>query len=401
MKILILSSLYPPKMLGGAEDCARNFAQWAARQGNDVQVVRAADSDEDEGSELDEAGVRIHRLRTPHIYAPFRFPTAPGWQKPIWHLQDHFDTSITRKLGKILDDFAPDVINIHLLQGLGYRALKAIGQRQIPVTFVLHDLGLACIRMAMFKGGQDCAGQCRECSCSSRYKLGMLQEIPRVSFISPSRSNLDTLARFFPMENFASTVILNPNAYPQPTAEHTPSGTLRLLYAGRLQENKGVSQLLEAVEAVARTRDVSLSLAGSGPEGERLRARYENAPWCTFLGFVSQQELANAMAVSDLLCIPSIWAENSPGVVVQALAQGLPVLGSARGGIPELVRDGHNGRLVHDQGAQHWAAAIDRVASGEEPLAQWRANAAAAASEFSQGALGQKVLDWMRETCAA
>jgi len=56
----------------------------------------------------------------------------------------------------------------------------------------------------------------------------------------------------------------------------------------------------------------------------------------------SQQQVMDLMANSDVLCVPSIWIENSPGVVIQALGIGLPVLGSDRGGITSLVRHAYD-----------------------------------------------------------
>ena len=398
MRVLLLSALYPPKHIGGAEMCAESLAEYLAAEGNDVGVVRATDRDEPEGDELTTAGVRIWRVRTPHLYPAFRFPEASSWQKPIWHLQDHFDGRIRPKIGRILNAFRPDLVNIHLIQGLGYPLLEETAARAIPITYTLHDLGLACIRMSMFKDGHDCVTQCTGCKLSARYKQALIAKQKRVTFISPSRANLETLKRFFPIAPGQATAILNPNTYLKPTIPHVESGTLRLLYAGRLHESKGVRLLLDAVESLAAEHDVSLALAGSGFQEAELRARFGGRPWCRFLGFLGQQDLANAMAGSDILCTPSIWAENSPGVVIHALSVGLPVLGSDRGGIPELVRDGMNGALVRDLTAEGWARAIRGVLDDRRCLGAWRAYAIAHAADFDQPAIGAKILDWMRRS---
>lgn len=397
MKVLLLSALYPPFMLGGAENSARNLAEWLVTQGVEVAVIRATDAGEAEGVETSATGVRIYRVQTPHLYAPFRFPSASGWKKPIWHLQDHFDPRIGSKVGKILDEFSPDLVNVHLIQGLGYPILRELARRKIPVNYVLPDLGLACIRMSMFKNGTDCTGHCAPCKVSMNYKLGLVRNLDRVGFISPSRANMETLSRYFPVKDYPHTAILNPNAYPVPTVARSESPTLRLLYAGRIHSSKGVDLLLEAVERLSATYDVSLAIAGKGQQEPELRERYGNAPWCTFLGFISQQQLADAMMASDLLCIPSIWAENSPGVVIQALGLGLPVMGSDRGGIPELVHEGVNGRLVHEATTDGWATAIETVLNDPAELARWRANAADTAADFDQPAIGAKILAWMEK----
>lgn len=396
MKVLLISALYPPFMLGGAENSARNLAEWLVGEGVEVGVIRAADSGETEGAEINDAGVRIYRVRTLHPYAPFRFPSAPSWKKPIYHLQDHFDPRIEAKVGKIFDQFAPDLVNIHMLQGVGYPVLRELSRRNIPVNYVLPDLGLACIRMNMFKGGSDCVRHCTLCRVSRDYKLGLIRKLKRIGFLSPSRSNIETLAKFFPVKEYPNAVIPNPNSYPKPTVARSESAVLRLLYAGRIHESKGVSMLLEAVERlISNGMEVTLQIAGHGPQEAELRARFERELWCDFLGFIPQSELANIMMNVDMLCIPSIWAENSPGVVIQALSVGLPVIGSNRGGIPELVLDGINGRIVHQQTVEDWSEALRKIVTGEELIDAWRANAAANAADFSQDGVGRRVLAWM------
>ena len=153
--------------------------------------------------------------------------------------------------------------------------------------------------------------------------------------------------------------------------------------------------LLGAVETLAWDRRVTLTLAGRGQQEAELRDRYANAPWCRFLGFASHQDFADQMMDSDLLCIPSIWAENSPGVVIQTLGLGLPVMGSARGGIPELCRDGENGRLVHDTTLSGWQEALLAVLDIPEALNAWRKLALGEACRFDAHMIGRQMLDWM------
>lgn len=400
MRVLQISSLYPPKMRGGAEVSARNLSDLLASAGHEVMVVRAADRDEPEGEETTPTGVRIVRLKTPHIYPVFRFYEAASLKKPIWHLQDHFAQGLRGSFGRILDAFAPDLVNVHLIQGLGYPLLKEVAERSIPVNYVLPDLGLACIRMSMFKKGRDCKGQCASCAASARYKLGLIRQQASITFVSPSRANLDALSRYFPVRDYPSAVILNPNTYPRPDRVFRPSRVLRLLYAGRIHESKGIDLLLAAVEQLAESANISLTIAGQGQQEAELRARFGSAPWCNFLGFISHAELADRMMESDLLCIPSIWAENSPGVVIQALGLGLPVMGSARGGIPELVEDGRNGRLVMDATVSGWRKALSTILDDPDTLVSWRRVAEAEASRFDAIAIGRQMLEWMEASAA-
>lgn len=400
MRVLQVSSLYPPKVLGGAEVSARNLSDLLASAGHEVLVVRAADRDEADGEERTPTGIRVHRLKTPHIYPIFRFYDAPSMQKPFWHAQDHFAQSLRNKFAGILDEFRPNLVNVHLLQGLGYPLLKEVAARRIPVNYVLPDLGLACIRMNMFRNGKDCRSHCLSCVASTRYKLGLIRAQASISFVSPSRANLETLSRYFPVKDYPHAVILNPNSYPRPKIQWRESETLRLLYAGRIHESKGVDILLETVERLARDWPITLTLAGQGQQEDALRARFGQAQWCKFLGFISHAQLADQMMESDLLCIPSIWAENSPGVVIQALGLGLPVMGSARGGIPELVRDDQNGCLVQDTSVQGWYDALHGALKDRARVSRWHRNATAQADEFEPGAIARTMLDWMVRSAA-
>lgn len=396
MRVLLVSSLYPPYVIGGAEMSAYNLAEWLSGQGISVGVVTAADEGADESSEITTTGVRIWRLNTPYIYAPFRFPQAPSWQKPLWHIQDHLDGRLSKRFGEILDEFRPSLVNMHLLQGMGYQLLKEVASRELPVAFVLHDLGLACIRMSMFKDGHDCVGQCKSCFVSSLYKAKLLSAQKKAGLISPSWANLRTLGKYFPTDLYPRTAIPNPNKYPAATLKFEAAKTLRLLYAGRLHESKGVDRLLVAVERLASKYDISLTLAGAGFQELELRERFGHYEWCSFLGFVDQEKLSNLMVQHDLLCIPSIWAENSPGVVIQALSVGLPVVGTARGGIPELVEDGINGALVEGVEADDWVKTLERLVNDRAAIEEWRPRAELSGKQYEQDQLGQRVLNWMR-----
>ncbi|MGL1442066.1 glycosyltransferase, partial [Vibrio parahaemolyticus] len=83
---------------------------------------------------------------------------------------------------------------------------------------------------------------------------------------------------------------------------------------------------------------------------------------------VPLQTVADEMANSDLLLVPSLWKENSPGVVFQALGTGLPIMASDRGGLPELVVPGENGFLVSAGDASAWTKAIDAVLAAPQQL---------------------------------
>jgi len=138
-----------------------------------------------------------------------------------------------------------------------------------------------------------------------------------------------------------------------------------LAFAGRLGVQKALGVALEALAAVP---GVTLAIAGDGPERERLRRRVRElglAGRARFLGTVSRETVLRLFRAADASLLSSSW-ENFPHTVIEALAVGCPVIATAVGGVPEVVRDGENGLLVPPGDPDALAAAIRRFfADGE------------------------------------
>lgn len=150
-----------------------------------------------------------------------------------------------------------------------------------------------------------------------------------------------------------------------------------LAFAGRLGPAKALDVLLEAL---AELPDISLLLAGDGPERSRLEARAAELGLdarVRFLGARSRGEVLELFRAADASVLTSAW-ENFPHTVVEALAVGTPVLATSVGGVPEIVRDGENGLLVPPGDPAAFAAAVRRFLG--DPALQERLRAGAAAS---------------------
>lgn len=119
---------------------------------------------------------------------------------------------------------------------------------------------------------------------------------------------------------------------------------LRLVTVARLSPEKGLADLLAAVALLVATgRPVTLNIAGSGPDGERLAALVAElglGGHVRFAGFVPHgRALVAVLDEGDVFVLPS-RSEGLPHSVVEAMARGLPVVATAIGGIPELLGDG-------------------------------------------------------------
>ena len=145
------------------------------------------------------------------------------------------------------------------------------------------------------------------------------------------------------------------------------------LVAGRLTEEKGFDTAI----AAARATETPLVVAGAGPDEPRLRSLAAGAD-VRFAGRLGREELADLRTRAAVVLAPSRWEEPCPYSVLEALAAGVPVLASDRGGLPELV--GEDAVLpASDRGA--WTDALSelwhdpslRAARGEQALVRARA----------------------------
>lgn len=166
---------------------------------------------------------------------------------------------------------------------------------------------------------------------------------------------------------------------------------VEVLYAGRLTHEKGVDLLADAfLRAHARNERLHLTLAGGGPERERLAARL--GPRASFLGWLEGEDLARAYARADVFLFPSA-TDTFGQVVLEAQASGLPVVAVAQGGPcsliehrvsgllcpprAELLADAlieladspllrlHLGKAAHAAAQAHtWQRALERLADG-------------------------------------
>jgi glycosyltransferase involved in cell wall biosynthesis len=119
-----------------------------------------------------------------------------------------------------------------------------------------------------------------------------------------------------------------------------PSAGQYVAFAGRMSPEKGVDIFLGAAE---RMPNVPFKVAGDGPLLSEMMAR---APAnVEFLGRLGPDDLREFYGKSQFVVVPSVWFEQFPIVVLEAMARGLPVIASRIGGLPEIVEEGITGSL--------------------------------------------------------
>jgi glycosyltransferase involved in cell wall biosynthesis len=153
-------------------------------------------------------------------------------------------------------------------------------------------------------------------------------------------------------------VLTNPAPPPRDVPpEMLAPGTF--VFVGRLTRQKALGT---AIEAIARVPEARLVLIGDGPE----RAALERVAGhqVEFRGSLSRDDALQTVAGAEAALLSSDW-ENLPHSAVESLSVGVPVVSTAVGGVPEVVRDGENGLLVPPGRPDALAEAIRRIL--EEP----------------------------------
>jgi glycosyltransferase involved in cell wall biosynthesis len=128
-----------------------------------------------------------------------------------------------------------------------------------------------------------------------------------------------------------------------PTRARSAGVRRRLAYVGTLSTHKGAHVLLESLRTIA-PKDWTLDIFGNPgidpAYAARLRGLGSGDTRICFRGLVAMDGQEPIWSSIDLLVVPSLWWENSPLVVLEALAAGVPVVASRTGGVPEIVPEG-------------------------------------------------------------
>jgi glycosyltransferase involved in cell wall biosynthesis len=188
----------------------------------------------------------------------------------------------------------------------------------------------------------------------------------------------------------AAKVVVVPNPVSRPSGLDSREELRRrhgldgptLVFAGRLVPQKAIEV---ALRALVRLPDVTLLLAGEGPDGDRLVRRAHELGLdgrARFLGPRDRPTVFELLRAADAVLLPSNW-ENFPHVVVEALAVGTPVLATDVGGVSEIVRDGHNGLLVPIGDVDALVATVERYLGDAALQERLRAETVGSVEKFS------------------
>lgn len=377
MRVLLISDLFPP-VTGGLEVHVDALATELTRRGDDVAVATLTSRPRPTDSNVRTFTISSATRLLPHEDAqrPFQPPVA----EPVSRLG----------LRQSLRTFRPDVIHGHSLLTLSLPPKLAT-----PILYTAHDYGLVCqLRTLMHFPQFSCSGptlrKCIECGTHTygRAKSTLLaagtvvgrRRFPAQRVVAVSDAVQSALLPHLdvPVDVIPNFVAAGAPAEPLP--DHLPPAFV--LFAGDARAYKGVPELFE----VWRRQQPRLPLVLASP-----RPTSEPTPEGVITLRLSRGQMTSAWRRATLAVVPSRWADPCPTVVLEAMRNGVPVVGTRTGGIQELVRDGIDGVLVTPGNATELGAAIDDLLTNDAVRDQLGAAARDRASAFTVEAVAYRL----------
>lgn len=416
MRIALVVHGFPPDSVAGVEVCALRHGLALRDLGHDVKVVAAA---RDLRAATGTSRPRRH-LDLDVVEIVNNHDAGGGldatWAQPV----------VEVAALAALRAFAPEVVHFHHLLGLSAGLLPAARELGAVTALTLHDYWLSCGRDGL-RQRADLAicepvepATCARCLADSPYlappvQRGLLataaglglggvaqaahRRFPRLGARAlgalraaspPAVSAADVERRAAALRRAfeSADVVVAPTRFaaaraaeaglvrevqvvPNGVATHVPRAfsarpRRHFGFVGTLAPHKGPHVLLEAFRGLAEPA-ARLTLWGSGRSAPAYAAELARAasrdPRVRLAGAFAVDEGERAYAAMDVLVVPSLWWENAPVVVQEALAAGVPVIASAIGGVPEWVREPW-GRLVPAGDAAHLRGALAEAVSG-------------------------------------
>ncbi len=375
----MVSNLYPPYVLGGAELYVQQIAKKLSAE-HDISIISAAPFGTDGPSipnQEVEGGEVIYRFYPLNLYSAYNYALQPTFIKPIWHLFDVWNPHAYTFVKETLKRERPDVVHVHNFKGLSASVFSAANDLGIPTIHTVHDYDLICPKTTMLtKTNAFCMNPHSLC----RIYRWLSKRITLTALIAPSDFMLKTLSSYGLFPDVPKIMLPLGIEECEPMARMSNS-TFDILYVGRLGKHKGVDSLIEAVKDLD-LRNARLHIAGQGSDRTSLERVAHDDGRIVIYGFLTPDKLRKLYSIADVAVVPSIYNEPFGLVVPEYYQHGIPVLGSRAGALPELIADGYNGFLFQPGDVAAITALLKTLSSDSRLLSELSTNARRSSTAF-------------------
>ena len=357
-RVLVVSNFFPPQTVGGAELVAHRQARALAARGHHVVVLAGATG----ASEANPAGSLGHDVHDGLPVYRLVMRSFEAGQNFHW-------PAAARRVAGLIAAHDLDAVLFHNLNGLGTDMVLAARRAGARCLVTLHDHWGHCFRATRLRtDGRICADheRCADCQATivdpagavlpmrlrRDYVAWCLGHADRL--ISPSRYLAQSYqdAGFAPDRLMALSNGIDLGAVPA-AKRPAPDGAVRFVCSAYLGEHKGIPVLLEAARRLAAEPRAAgrwhLTIAGDGhlrPAVEKLAAQAGLEGRVRLTGRLPRQEFLALLADTDVIVLPSVWPENEPVSLLEAIASGTAQIATDLGGSAALIEHGRSGYLI-------------------------------------------------------
>ena len=367
MKFCMLSTFFGSHSFGGDAAFVDRLARSLARHGHEVHVVHCRDAfeiargDQTPRPYEPPPGVVIHPLESPF-----------GIVSPLATQQTGQPYFKLRAIRRLLAAIRPDVVHFHNLSLIGGPGLLGIPAPGAVKFMTTHEHWLVCPLHVLWKYDKTVceAGECVKCALHARRppqlwrKTRLLEHSLKHldALICPSLSTMHEHARRGIKAPMTHLPYFLPHDYTGlPEAAVPDHRRPYVVAAGRLEEIKGFQDLIDAIR---RLPNLDLRIAGSGQYEAALRARARGLENVHFEGRLDAAQVAALFRGARAVVVPSLVYETFGYVVLEAFAEGTPVIVRNLGALPELVEESQGGLVFDSQ--ESLIAWLGRLATDDE-----------------------------------
>jgi phosphatidyl-myo-inositol dimannoside synthase len=364
VRILVVTLGYPKEPGDSTAPFMDAIVRGLAGRGHDVDVVLPQHR---EFRYPDGEGVRFfpYRYSPSARLSPWGFGQTFGAtdrvRAQVLPLLPTIALSLRRAITRRLATQPYDVVHAHWVLPNGWAASSVAKRAEVPVVVTLHGSDVAMAERHSLLAG---------------VAHRTFQRVAAVTATSDDLRRRAVALGADPLTAVTTHIGVDAELFaPRPASREmrqflgVQEGDLLVVSVGRLASVKGFEHLIEAASHLER---VTVAIVGDGelrPELERL-ARVSSAR-IVLAGPMPHDRVAHALAAADVVVVPSVVDDRgrvdaTTSTVLEALASGRPLVATAVGGIPEVIRDGENGLLVPQKDPVALAAAIERVRADPE-----------------------------------
>jgi glycosyltransferase involved in cell wall biosynthesis len=407
-RILVVSNFFPPHTIGGAEIVAFRQARALAARGHQLVVL---------------AGVEPSNAAPPGWLSFDLYEGLPVYRLSLRSLSPDLNfywPAAARRLKAIVAAHGVEVVHFHNAMGLGANLIPAAKNAVRHCVMTLHDHWGFCFRNtrlrdngAICENHEECAGCLAKVHPSEQLELPMRLRRDYVAWCVNQANRLLVpsayLAYAYTQAGFCSgrmTVISNGidlDAIPSAPKASCPDEAVKFLWSGYIGEHKGIFVLLDALTQLAQDQHLAsrwqLTIAGEGhlrPKLETELKAHNLTRNVRYVGRLPRSALLNLLRASDVSVLTSVWPENEPVTMLEAIASGTAQIATRIGGNVALVEHMQSGFLVMPGDPAELAGAMRRYILDPTLVTQHGARNRERRTEFDE----RRTIDKLEEILA-